>query len=170
MLRPFILIVSVLLMTSCTGQAPHKISDTSLPPPLEETKTEGYNADLAASLGADDYGMRSYVFGVLKTGPMDAKITDETTRAEVFEGHFANMSKLAEEKKLVLAGPFIEGGEKRGLYIFNVTTLEEAEALMQTDPAVVAGIFIPELTKYYGSAALMQIQDVHKTLQKTKID
>ena len=141
-------------------------------PPDQQKLTEGaaqFNSELASKLGADEYGMRSYVMVVLKTGPMDSKITDAEARAEIFSGHFSNMTKLAEAKKLVLSGPFIEGGEKRGLFIFNVPTLAEAEKLVQTDPAVEAGIFVPEFTKYYGSAALMQIQDVHKTIQKTKI-
>ena len=141
-------------------------------PPDQQKLTEGaaqFNSELASELGADEYGMRSYVMVVLKTGPMDSKITNAEERAEIFSGHFSNMTKLAEAKKLVLSGPFIEGGEKRGLFIFNVPTLAEAEKLVQTDPAVEAGIFVPEFTKYYGSAALMQIQDVHKTIQKTKI-
>ena len=141
-------------------------------PPDQQKLTEGaaqFNSELASELGADEYGMRSYVMVVLKTGPMDSKITDAEARAEIFSGHFSNMTKLAEAKKLVLSGPFIEGGEKRGLFIFNVPTLAEAEALVQSDPAVAAEIFVPEFTKYYGSAALMQIQEVHKTVQKTKI-
>ena len=55
---------------------------------------------------------------------------------KIFRGHFANMKKLAEEKKLVLAGPFVDDKEKRGLYIFNVETIEEARELVKTDPAV----------------------------------
>jgi len=68
----------------------------------------------------------------------------------------------------VLAGPFSDDAEKRGLLIFNVKTLEEAKALVETDPAVAAGIFTPEMVKYYGSAALMQINDIHATLQETR--
>lgn len=132
--------------------------------------SDGYNEALAAELGADEYGMRSYVMVILKTGPEDANITDAEQRKEIFTGHFANMATLAEAQQLVLAGPFIEGEGKRGLYIFNVKTIEEAKELVMTDPAVAAGIFVPEYTKYYGSAALMNIQKVHKTLQKTQIN
>ena len=128
-----------------------------------------YNAELAAALGADEYGMRSYVFATLITGPKDAEITDADLRQELFAGHFSNMSRLAEEGKLVLAGPYMDAPPKRGLFIFNVTTIEEAEALVQTDPAIAAGIFDVEFAKYYGSAALMQINDIHTTIQKTKI-
>jgi len=136
------------------------------PQSIQETKS-GYDEQLAEQLGADEYGMRSYVFVVLKTGP--AVISDENRRKEIFAGHFSNMGRLATEGKLVLAGPFIDGGDKRGLYIFNVATIEEAEALVGTDPAVAAGIFTAEYTKFYGSAALLELSKLHKKIQKTKI-
>ncbi len=126
-----------------------------------------FDADLAQSLGADDYGMRSYVLVILKTGP--AEITDEARRKELFAGHFSNMARLAADEKLAVAGPFIEGGEKRGLFIFNVADIAEAEDLVKTDPAVAAGIFTPELTKFYGSAALMTINETHARIQKKSV-
>ncbi len=129
-----------------------------------------YDAELAKKLGADDYGMRSYVMVVLKTGPNDSKITDKTKRGELFKGHFANMGRLAKEGKLVFAGPFIDGKPMRGLYIFNVETIEEAEALVKTDPTVKAGIFVYKMTKLYGSAALIQVNDIHGKIQKTAVN
>lgn len=129
-----------------------------------------YNAALANKLGADAYGMKSYVLVILKTGPNDKKITDPEQRSELFRGHFANMSRLAKASKLVLAGPLMEDKPKRGLLIFNVKTIEEAEALVKTDPAVKAGVFEYDMTKYYGSAALMQISEIHGTLQLEKIE
>ncbi len=127
-----------------------------------------YNAELAKELGADEYGMKGYVFVVLKTGKVT--IEDKAESAKVFAGHFANMSRLAKEGKLVLAGPFVEGAPKRGLFIFNVTEIEDAEALVKTDPAVAAGVFDYELTKLYCSAALMKINEIHETVQKIKIE
>jgi len=127
-----------------------------------------YNAALAKELGADDYGMRSYVLVILKTGP--AEITDEAERDELFRGHFANMKRLAEEGKLVLAGPLVDAAPKRGIFIFDVKTIEEAEELVKTDPTVKAGVFEFEMSKYYGSAALMQVGKIHKTIQKESIE
>ncbi|MEP1444516.1 MAG: YciI family protein [Paraglaciecola sp.] len=129
-----------------------------------------YDAPLAEKLGADAYGMKSYVLVILKTGPNDDKITDPEQRSELFRGHFANMSRLAKASKLVLAGPLMENKPKRGLLIFNVKTIEEAQALVNTDPAVKAGVFDYEMTKYYGSAALMQVSEIHNTLQLEKIE
>ncbi len=126
-----------------------------------------YDAELADELGADDYGMRPYVLVILKTGPAD--ITDEAHRKELFAGHFSNMARLAEAGKLAVSGPFIEGGDMRGLYIFNVADITEAEALVMTDPAVEAGIFTPEMTKFYGSAALMVVNETHLKIQKKSV-
>jgi len=127
-----------------------------------------YDAALAQELGADDYGMRSYVVVILRTGPNDDTVTDEAKRTEIFRGHFNNMRSLAEDNQLVLAGPFGDPSDiRRGLYIFNVKTVEEAQKLVMTDPAVRAGIFTPEFSPYYGSAALMQVNSVHKRIAKS---
>lgn len=124
-----------------------------------------YDAELAKRLGADKYGMRNYVFVLLKTG--DKKVEDEKERAKIFEGHFANMNRLAEEGKLVVAGPFdgVEGW--RGMFIFNVKTVEEAKKLTETDPVIVSGIMKAEYHTYYGSAALIDVNKVHKKLAET---
>ncbi|ABI76392.1 YCII domain protein [Hyphomonas neptunium ATCC 15444] len=125
-----------------------------------------YDAALAERLGADEYGMRSYVLAILKTGPQDAEITDKAERAALFAGHFSNMGRLAEEGKLVLAGPL--GGEdgRRGLFILNTPDIETAKAWVASDPTVEAGVFTIDYSKYYGSAALMQVNEVHARIQK----
>lgn len=125
-----------------------------------------YDESLATELGADQYGMRSYVMVVLLTGPNDATVTDKQEREALFAGHFSNMDRLAKAGKLVLAGPFIEGEPKRGLFVYAVDTLEEAEELVKTDPAVKAGIFVYEMTRLYSSAALMQISGIHERIAK----
>lgn len=139
-------------------------------PKSADNTSNKYNEKLAKQLDADDYGMRTYVFVILNTGPNDATITDKDKRNAIFSGHFSNMGKLANEGKLVLAGPFIEGGSKRGMYIFNVVEIEDAKDLVESDPAVAAGIFTAEYTKYYGSAGLMKINEIHGKIQKTKIE
>jgi uncharacterized protein YciI len=112
-----------------------------------------YDSTLAKQLGADEYGMKSYVLVILKTGPAD--IQDKELRDSLFRGHFANMRRLAEVKKLVVSGPLAANErEYRGIFIFDVGTPEEAELLLQGDPTVTAGIFEAELFRWYGSAAL----------------
>ncbi|AFL84908.1 hypothetical protein Belba_2348 [Belliella baltica DSM 15883] len=124
-----------------------------------------YDSALASKLGADDYGMKRYVMAFLLAGDRVQEYAPEE-RAEIQKGHMANITKLANEGKLVVAGPFINGGEKRGVFIFDVATKEEAEALTNTDPAVKAGVLKMELVEWYGSAALMMLTEIYPKLQK----
>lgn len=79
-----------------------------------------------------------YVFGLLVRGPKSTREQTEETK-KIQEGHMANINRLAETGKLVLAGPFVDGGDRRGVFIFKVDSLSEAQALTDTDPAVIAG-------------------------------
>ena len=127
-----------------------------------------YDPELAKRLGADERGMKTYVLCILKTGPKDADVKGDERKA-IFAGHFANIGKLADEGKLAVAGPFGKNDKAyRGLYIFNVATVEEAEKLVLLDPAVKAGVFVAELTPWYGSAAMMAVHDTHKKIEKPK--
>ena len=76
-----------------------------------------------------------------------AKWTPEKTPAteELQKAHIANIVRLAGLKKLVVAGPFGDGGTLRGIFVFKVASLEEARALSETDPAVKAGRLALEL-------------------------
>lgn len=126
-----------------------------------------YNEKLATTLGADEYGMKSYVFCLLKTGSNTTATKEE--RQKYLEGHMANIQKLAAEKKLLVAGPFQKNDKNyRGIFIFNVTTIEEAQKLVATDPAVQAKLLEVELTPWYSSAALMEINEIHQKIAKTK--
>ncbi len=125
-----------------------------------------FDPELAKKLGADERGMKMFVLCILKTGPKDAEIKGDA-RKEIFAGHFANIGRLADEGKLAVAGPFGKNDKSyRGLYIFNVATVEEAEALVVLDPAVKAGVFVYELTPWYGSAAMMLVTEAHKRIEK----
>jgi uncharacterized protein YciI len=127
-----------------------------------------FDPELAKRLGADERGMKMYVLCILKTGPRDADVKGDE-RKEIFAGHFANIGRLADEGKLAVAGPFGTNDKSyRGLYIFNVATIEEAEKLVMLDPAVKAGVFVPDLTVWYGSAAMMVVSETHKRIEKPK--
>ena len=130
------------------------------------TKTNPeYDAALAKKLGADEYGMRKYVMAFLKTGP--TKIADKAKMAEIQKAHLKNISKLADEGKLVVAGPFMDAGEVEGIFVFDTATVAEAKAWTETDPAIKAGVLVMELRPFYCSAALMEVAKTHKKLAKS---
>lgn len=125
-----------------------------------------YDPALASALGADENGMRGYVLVVLRTGPN--KVAAGAERDEMFKGHFANMKRLSDEGKLAVAGPFDGVDGWRGLFIFAVTDIEEARKLVATDPVVIKGEMTPEFHKYYGSAALMLVGQMHQKIVAPK--
>lgn len=134
---------------------------------INAQEKSAYDEKLAKELGADEYGMKNYVFCILKTGSNTTATKEE--RQKYFEGHMANINHLAKEGKLVVAGPFMKNDRNyRGIFIFNCTTVEEAQKLVETDPAVKAKIFEVELTLWYSSAALMDVSKNHDKVAKTK--
>jgi uncharacterized protein YciI len=127
-----------------------------------------YDEKLAKSLNADEYGMKKYVFCILKTGSNTTATKEETQK--LFEGHMANINRLAQEGKLVVAGPFMKNERNyRGIFIFNANSIEEAKEFVATDPAVKSNLLEAELTLWYGSAALQETLKIHDKIAKNKI-
>jgi len=126
-----------------------------------------YDSLLAKDLNADSYGMKAYVMAFLKVGKN--RTQDSTERARLQKAHLKNIVRMANEGKLIIAGPFLDDQPIRGIYIFNVSTVEEAKKLTETDPAIQAGSLEMELHPWYGSAALLKIPEIHNKIEKYSI-
>jgi len=125
-----------------------------------------FDQELADSFGADDYGMKSYSFVILKKGTV--VIEDEQEKQQIMRGHLDNISRLADEGKLVVAGPFGKNDlNYRGLFILTTPSTEEAMAILKTDPAIAAGVFDIDVLPWYGAAALRAYLDVQKNITRT---
>lgn len=124
-----------------------------------------YDSELAEELGADDYGMKQYVLVILKTGSNASE--DAELRSKSFAGHMENMNKLVDDNKLIIAGPIDENDNQyRGIFILNVKSQEEAEILLQTDPAIKNKYLAADLYSWYGSAALPVYLDASEKVNK----
>lgn len=150
------IITFFLVISSLTSLAQRKMPPIKTKPKVDTV--------MAKMLGADEYGMKKYVMCFLKTGPNKNLTKDSVNK--ILAAHLKNISRLTAQGKLTIAGPFTDGTELEGIFIFNVTTVEEAKKLTDTDPGVQAGIFAVELHPWYGSAALMQVPVIHKKIQR----
>ena len=89
----------------------------------------------------------------MKTGP--TKPENKAVTDSLFKGHMANIVRLEKEGKLIVAGPLQKNEQSyRGIFILNVADVVEAKKLLDSDPAVHAGLLDAEVYGWYGSAAL----------------
>lgn len=148
--------VWILLLTSCENE-----EKTSLPK-TKSSDTLVFDSLLAKKYGSDEYGMRQYVIAFLKSGPNRDQDSIEAARLQ--KAHMDNITKMANAGDLVVAGPFMDDTDLRGIYIFNCKTVEEARRLTESDPAIKAGRLIMELHPWYGPAGFMALDSIQKKI------
>jgi uncharacterized protein YciI len=98
--------------------------------------------------------LASYYFVLLTRGPQwTAEKTPATEKIQT--AHLANITKLHDAGKLVLAGPFTDNGNWRGIFIFKTSSLEETKSLVENDPAVQAGRLTYEIHPWATKKAML---------------
>lgn len=84
--------------------------------------------------GTRGLGQTSYTFIFLNKNQEAPTITKEESQ-KIMEGHMANINKLAQEGKLLAAGPFEGGG---GIFVFRKASQEELTEWLSADPGIQA--------------------------------
>ncbi len=97
--------------------------------------------------GEKKYEMKQYWMVFLKAGPH--RDQDSTTAAKIQEGHLANINRLAELGKILVAGPFGDEGDPVGIFIMDCEDEAEVKDLCATDPAIQAGRLVPEIRPWW---------------------
>lgn len=86
-------------------------------------------------------GMATYYMGFLKKGPNWGAAGDP----DLQKRHLAHLGQMAADGKLLVAGPFADNSDIRGILIFKTASAEEATVLAAADPAVKAGRLAVEI-------------------------
>lgn len=106
---------------------------------------------LAESYGAQDQpAARQTYYAVLPARGPNWSPPGTPEGAQIQQAHVANIRRLTEAGKLILAGPFTDDGQSQGLLIFKVDTQKEAEDLIRADPGVQARRFTAEVHPWLG--------------------
>jgi uncharacterized protein YciI len=130
-------------------------------------KNPKYDSKLAKALNGNDNGMKKYFLVILKTG--SNQISDTAIVDSIFSGHMKNIGRLADNGSLVVAGPLGKNDKTyRGIFILNASTLDEAEKLLSTDPAVNSKMLEGEFYSLWCTAALQSIPGIHEKITKYK--
>jgi hypothetical protein len=82
---------------------------------------------VAQSKVEDELEMKQCFMVFLKRGMNRSQ--DGATAAKIQEGHLNNITRLYNEQKLILAGPFLDDGIYRGIFIFDIPTIDEVTQL-----------------------------------------
>jgi uncharacterized protein YciI len=97
-----------------------------------------------------DYEMTTYQVAFLRKGPAWTA-GDGPERQKLQEAHLAHIQSMAASGKLLVAGPFADDGDLRGMFVFRTDTLEEARALAEQDPTVKAGRLVLEWHPWFAA-------------------
>lgn len=100
--------------------------------------------------GDTTYLMKRYVMVFLMRGDQATEYSEEELK-EIQAGHMENMAKIDEAGKLMIAGPFGDDGDHRGILIIDTETIEEAKEMVETDPAIIAGRLRAEYHTWWGA-------------------
>lgn len=128
--------------------------------PPKTVKAESKSADEAEV----EMTMQQYWFGMIYRGPnYFDEVSAEDSQA-LQAAHLARIKELAASGEMALAGPFQDEREMEdpfiGLFLYDVKTREEAEALAASDPAVASGRLRVEIIPWYGVSGLTYPGDI----------
>lgn len=120
----------VLTMIACNSESAE--NETTVSNTIQDSSDEHTFMD-------GEYEMKQYYFVMLTKGEKRKEISDTALINDLQKRHLANIDSLANEGKILVAGPFGDDGNWRGIFIFDADTQEEVEAYLNTDPMINAG-------------------------------
>jgi len=91
--------------------------------------------------------MKKYWMVFLKRGPHRNQSTADAARIQ--DKHMANINRLAASGKLMVAGPFGDDGDLRGIFILDCADSAEAADIVRTDTAVITGRLAFEIKPWW---------------------
>lgn len=98
------------------------------------------------------WAMRTYVLVLIYRGPTKFESDEENDAMQ--RAHLANNARLYEEGKLILAGPFRDKTDLRGIFLFDSESVEEVAGWCNEDPGIRSGWLRVEIHPWYSARGI----------------
>jgi uncharacterized protein len=139
--------------STTTAANPQSRSLKGVTRPSSEPEPRQRQSQPKAETKPPHFDNEQYQFGMLSRGPKwTAENKPEVQKIQ--EGHMANINKMAQAGKLFAAGPIVDNGDLRGIFIFRAASVDEAKALAAEDPAIKAERLKLEILPWFGSKGI----------------
>ena len=103
-----------------------------------------------ATVGDTTYHMKQYWF-VLYTRGADTTAMDSATSASLLKAHLEHQQAQSDRGLIIMAGPFGDNGDWRGMLLYDCETKEEVEGYLKRDPFVMRGRLKYEIHPWWGA-------------------
>jgi uncharacterized protein YciI len=112
---------------------------------------------LVLTAGAEDSTANQYFFVLLRRPANPPQLSKEAGE-QLQNEHMSNIRKMYNEGKLVMAGPFVDDTELRGIFVLRAASEQQAQDWADQDPAVKAGRLKAEVHGPW----MIQADQIHK--------
>src|SRR6266704_6675624 len=101
-----------------------------------------------SSVQEPQHKLVQFQMAIMKKGPEWVN-TKEPERNQIRQQHLANVLSLLESGKAVITGPFGDDTDLAGIFILRASSTAEAKTWLDADPAVRAGLMVPEMHPWW---------------------
>ena len=116
----------------------------------EELLSKGFQIfDYVDVRTQDTILMQQYFIAFLKRGPNRSQNKEEANKLQ--EAHLEHLGRMYDLGYADISGPFGDGGEIRGITIYNVPNKQMADSLANADPMVKAGRLVIEIQPWWAA-------------------
>ena len=116
----------------------------------EELTSKGFQIfDYVDVRTQDTILMQQYFIAFLKRGPNRSQNKEEANKLQ--EAHLEHLGRMYDLGYADISGPFGDGGEIRGITIYNVPNKQMADSLANADPMVKAGRLVIEIHPWWAA-------------------